>query len=398
MKWYRFIPVVLMGAFLLGSVLVQPASAVLQDSIPGSLLIFPYFDCSSGFDTKIRLTNEFVLPVRIRLTYICEPSLPPQAGSSAFCNLHDKSFLFTPHQKRIFDVCNESPAGICPTRRGFVVAFAEAQCDPSSSTGCLSGRGTVEAGEFAPISFNALTGDEQVFSGCAEPGKAPCTDVEAVNAQAVQSPEPPFIFDGIFLGADNVPPNQQVSLTFCDAPAPPSRACDYLALPRQLRADFAAVNGHLVPGPFDPFPGPIGSGSSPFGIGGFPDNGIETETNFILFTMDILGEDFNTRTGFSVNLWNWHEVNFTLSGQFICWEKVSSTVLSPLFEAGALGSPYGTATFLPTTAGRTLLGAVEEVVNLTPLPAPAPLLERTLRLMFHTGAQATTWVTDVEGP
>src|SRR5262249_35367905 len=69
----------------------QPITVItkpLQESTPGSFLVFPIFDVIGGNQTKIRFTCNGVTGTRVRVTYICQPG----PGTSAFCPSFDESF------------------------------------------------------------------------------------------------------------------------------------------------------------------------------------------------------------------------------------------------------------------------------------------------------------------
>src|SRR5215471_4787396 len=186
-KWFRLVPVIVLGALLVGSMLMAPpalaqSSNTLQDNVPGSLLVYPIFDVFGANRTKIRVTCNGVSGTTLRLTYICQPS--GTSTSSLFCPSFDENVDCTSHQTLVFDVFTQL-FGACPTGQGYVVVWAEAQCDSSQpsfngATCATATGGTITNGEFAPISYNQLFGSYFLYyNGSAAPGTcgipgAPC--------------------------------------------------------------------------------------------------------------------------------------------------------------------------------------------------------------------------------
>src|SRR5215831_10184737 len=85
MKKYRLVSVLCMGVLLLGSLMVSPALAIIsqtvQDSIPGSLLVFPIFDIIGANRTKIEITNRGGvgapgIDLQVQVHYVCQQTDP----------------------------------------------------------------------------------------------------------------------------------------------------------------------------------------------------------------------------------------------------------------------------------------------------------------------------------
>src|SRR5262249_42355343 len=160
----------------------------------------------------------------------------------------------------------------------------------------------------------------------------------------------------------------------------PTTAFDYVALPKTLSTDFAAPGAPLVAGPTPPV----------------PEDGLsaaEQETNIILLNLNYSQFAANSPAAMSVIAWNWHEVGFTSTHRFICWERVRIDFIDTRITfAGPFGTPYGNIRFTPSPlAGATspqLLGAIEEVTT----------IGRTIRNMIHssTAASPAVFVTDIE--
>jgi len=93
-QWYRLVPVMFIGALLLGGLQAPPALAqssnTVQDDVPGSLLVFPIFDIFGANRTKIRVTCNGVTGTTLRFTYICQPT--GTSTTSAFCLSFDEHF------------------------------------------------------------------------------------------------------------------------------------------------------------------------------------------------------------------------------------------------------------------------------------------------------------------
>lgn len=346
------------------------ASNTLQENIPGSLLVFPIFDVIGTNQTKIRITNNGASSVSVHLNYICQP-----LGTSSFCPLFDETQPLTSHQTIVLDVGTQL-GGNCPTGQGFIVAWAEAQC-PSSTPlpGCNRTNGDIVApGEFAPISFNQLFGSYQLFyNGSTNPptltcGDVPCSPpvagsfptVATADAIAIQSPHPVFSFIGIDAGG-------VASLNFGTA-----TAFDYVALPKVIQTDFAAPRAPLIAGPPD-FPPSINPDTA---------SGTEVQTNMILLNLNFNQVGPNSPVVMSVNVWNWHEVGFTSTHRYLCWERIGiEHIDSRLLAAGPFGAPYGNIRLTPvkgTVIPFSSLGVLEEVTT----------NGRTIKPTSHASVQA----------
>jgi hypothetical protein len=382
-----------LGVVLLGSVLTSPALAqssnTLQDHVPGSLLVFPIFDIFRGPEdvsvnrTKIRVTCNGVTGTTLRFTYVCQPV--GSSTTSAFCPSFDEHFPCTSHQTIVVDVADRIFT-TCPSFQGYIVVWAESQCVPAVSGGtCPTATGgTLQEGEFGPISYNQLFGSYFLYYNgvanaavtcggvpCAPPAAGPFPDVEAANAIAIQSQQPVFSFLGTDTGG-------ALQVTFG-----PTTAFDYVALPKTVETDFAAPGAALIAGP---------STVPPF-IPPDTVSGTELETNIILLNLNYTQFAANAPAAMSVNSWNWFEIWFTATHRFLCWERIPiNTIDARITAAGPFGANYGNIRFTPSPlAGPTspqLLGAIEEVAD----------VGRTIRNLIHssTAASPAVFVTDIE--
>jgi hypothetical protein len=205
MKWQKFITVTMVGGFLLASALVLPASAQLQDNVPGSFLVFPVYDIRPGTSTQIRICDTNNGPrggaaTNVRLNFVCPGQLPP---GDTFCDEFDTDIALTFHGCAVIDVASQLP----PCDQGFIIAFAEND-------------------NFAPVSYNFLIGSENITTGAV---------ASATNAIAIQSPQA----RGTVLATPD-PDTGLTALTFGGGGA------DYAPLPSTLFSDFRAVGA--VPG------------------------------------------------------------------------------------------------------------------------------------------------------
>ena len=187
----------------------------------------------------------------------------------------------------------------------------------------------------------------------------------------IQSRQPAFSFLGNDTGG-------ALSLTFG-----PTTAFDYGALPKVVETDFAAPGAALIAGPAD-FPPFIPPDTS---------SGTELQTNVILLNLNYTQFAANTPATMSVQAWDWHEVGFTSTHRFLCWERIPINLIDTRLTAtGAFGTPYGNIRFTPSPltgiSSPHLLGALEEVST----------VGRTIRNLIHssTAASPATFITDIE--
>src|SRR5262249_17481702 len=152
------------------------------------------------------------IDLRVRLTYVCQPTGP--LATSAFCPSLDEDFNITHNQTIVIDVGDRFPG--CATGQGFIIAQAAQLCVPTPpATTCPTATGGfIPAGEIAPISYNHLFGSYFLYyNGGANPpaticNGVPCSppatglvpDVEAANALAFESQQPMFSLLGNDIG------------------------------------------------------------------------------------------------------------------------------------------------------------------------------------------------------
>lgn len=133
---------------------VPVGGPLLQDLVPGSMLVFTKFDIRGTTTTQLRIVNNDGFPGEVHLNYVC----PGVKFGDDRCRALDRTVDFTPHQTRIIDVADHNP----PCNQGYVVAYAQ---DTLTHT---------------PRSYNWLTGSSIINSG---------RRVESQNAIAIQSPQ-----------------------------------------------------------------------------------------------------------------------------------------------------------------------------------------------------------------
>lgn len=331
MKWHRLITAMMVGAVLLGSVMVLPATAQLRGEVPGSFLIFPEFNIAPPAVTQLRI-SDVQNPAnggttRLKLNYICPPSGGPGAsgGTAGVCAEVDRRKFVTFHGTVVVDVAKDlgGPFPGAPCNKGFVIAF-------------------VENAAQHPISANQLIGSYRI-SGTDVPDGA-----EAVQAIAVQSEQAP----GTVLGT--IDATGELVLTFGQL-----ATSDYRALPHILYTDFQAVDTGAVP---------------------------PKRTELILLTVDIKSGLANPLAVVGLNWWNQFEDHFSSTIRFTCWGEWELEAISGLFTAANLGSPIGSLQARAVTASGyapTLLGVIRET-------GPGP----TLRRLYHVGLRGTTYGPD----
>jgi len=389
MKWYRFVPVLLVGVFILGGAMVQPALAqVMVQDRPGSFLVYPLFDVISAQlpdplagvrnETKIRITNlSSQFDVFAHVVMICG------SGSvdfpSTVCAENNFPVFLSHHSTVVLDLSTQGRA--CDS--GFVVVYAQANVGSFLNPG--------EAGiPGAPISFNALIGDYQVFIrqnratipyplnpaplNPASPLFVPSIDntVEAGNAISIQSPQVAFTKLG------TQPSANRMVLSF-GTPVAPEIVADYAFLPKFLYADFAAVASDLS------------------GQDADTDGGLELDTRLILLTLDLTT---NVSGSLSADLLVWdqdEDVHSTPGITASCWDRRPLATISTAFYnnetfvlPGMLPTDYGSLRV--STRGAALLGAIEEV-SLLPDPNALVITSRgnTIRSLFQSGFQKATF-------
>jgi len=353
MKWQKLFNATILGGFLLGGALVLQASAqttgVLQDQIPGSFLVFPIFDISSGSTTQIRICDKSNGPIQtgnnattwVRLNFICPGSLEV-GDENPFCDEYDTDFKLTSHQCAVIDVRDKLP----PCELGFIVAFAENSA-------------------FQPWSYDNLIGSYNITRGTGASAV-----VEGANAIAIQSSQPKGTLLGHpgSLGSDELL-FQEVAANaagFAACGLPSATCPDYVGTPAQLHSDFRAV----APG---------------------------LDTNLILLTLNINSGVDNNTTSVKVYWWDLFENPNSASHKFVCWDRVALADIDSHFTAAGLTTKYGSLRVNPIPSNcpfpdgqcvfggqykPTVLGAIEEIGSVGPPVGSGA----TIRNLFHTGS------------
>lgn len=301
MKRYLLGPVMLVGAFLVGSALVQPAltAAQLRQNVPGSFLVYPLFDVDPPNATKLHITNiTDGDTVGVRFIFIC-----PAQTSSTPCPETHRSITLGPHATQVLNVGNEALPPGC--KQGFVVAIAQ-------STGG------------APIASNSLTGSYEIIYN-QKPSER--TTTGGGSAFAIQSPQ----ISGSLLGSINASGRRE--LTFGLA-----ANADYIALPFNLYGDFAAVGRDLAPQP-----------------AGFT----EVDTQLVLLTLNMATNVSNSQSQNTIDVWSEGGAEHSTPGlNFFCWARVNLTDISPFFKNSDLGTTYGSTRINGNT--NQIFGVIEE--------------------------------------
>lgn len=298
MKWHKVVYSTLFGAALLGSAMLLPARAAeLADTKPGSVLIFPLYDVSSGASTQIRITDISggnssgdgkTTAHRIRFNFVCP------GDSDGFCNSIDFEDIWTAHQTRVYDVATD--LGIssgAPCEQGYIVAFI-----------------ANAAGDLIP--------DDKLI-GSAHITTADASGVAAYNAIAVQHNRTLAIPLPLLAGQPGG------DATFGPGPLDSS---DYVAFPTTLFSDFRAEPG--------------------------------SNTELILLNPNHKPVD-NDKVLVQVFAWNQAEKQFSSRHQFTCWERIRLTDFdSRLTASSVFDSDYGYVKVFAQTVVHPLLGAILE--------------------------------------
>ena len=269
-----------------------PARAqIVNDSQPGSVLVFPKFDESENHATQLRITNTHDSQyVGVRLDIICPGVKGFEAESR--CESTDVHRRISPHGTVVFDV---GPYAQCD--EGFVVAIAEQA--PATATQPSSGR---------PISWNYLTGSYHIISSDA---------AEADQAIAIQSiwpafdPSAPTFLDPEGDGLQFGTPEGSTGLQ------------DYVALGTTLYTDFRA-GGVVADQPEE-----------------------QLGSELVLLSLDIIAGAQNPPTLVNINFWNENQVQYSASVEYVCWTRLPLEEISDLFLADNLGTATGSMTLTP---------------------------------------------------
>jgi hypothetical protein len=284
MQLQRLCQVTCVVGVLLLSVGVAPTRAqVHRDLEPGSLLVFPLFDATTGHVTEIRVTDTNDGPfgtssVRLHYNIVC-------AGSRTTpCSARNFTRLITYHGTAVIRIPTDTPVPAnCPARQGFVVVWA-------TGTGAATAPGGA-AGLNRPVSYNFLIGSAHVTSG------TPAVTADAQPGIAFQSPATL----GTVLGG----PPQNSTLRF---------GIDYAAPGDALFGDFRALPA--------PPAAPISS-------------------ELVLLTLDIDAGSENPPTQVAVDFWDDQENPYSTEIEFVCWTRMPLVDIDPFFDAAFLARPYG---------------------------------------------------------
>lgn len=277
--------IAVLGIGLQGPATAQvPPGPLLNDSQPGSVLVFPKFDESENTATQLRITNTHDSAyVGVRLDIIC-PGVKGFKAESR-CETTDVHRRISPHGTEVIDV---GPYAQCD--EGFVVAIAEEA--PLTATQPSSG---------SAISWNYLTGSYHIITS---------DGAEADQAIAIQSIAPDGTLldpegDGLQFGPDG------------------TGSQDYVALGTTLYTDFRA--GGVVEDQ--------------------PEEQLGSE--LVLLSLDTIVGAQNPPTLVNINFWNENQVQYSASVEYVCWTRVPLEEISELFLADNLGTATGSMRLTP---------------------------------------------------
>jgi len=286
MKLQKLFQVTFVVGVLLLSVAVAPTQAqVHRDLEPGSLLVFPLFDATTGHVTEIRVTdtNDGIFgtsSVRLHYNIVCAGSREPIAP----CSARNFTRLITYHGTAVIRIPTDTPVPSgCTARQGFVVVWA-------TGTGAAAAPGGA-AGLNRPVSYNFLIGSAHVTR------ETPAVTADAQPGIAFQSPAT----TGTVLGG---PPDNS-ALRF---------GIDYAAPGNALFTDFRAL----------PVP---------------PAAAVSSE--LVLLTLDIDAGTDNPSTQVAVDFWDDQENPYSTEIAYVCWTRMPLVDIDPFFDAAFLGRPYG---------------------------------------------------------
>ena len=291
MKVHKLLQTAVVSAALLSVVVAPTQAQVHRDLEPGSLLVFPLFDATTGHVTEIRVTDTNDGPfgtgsVRLHYNIVCAGTRDPITP----CSARNFTRLITYHGTVVLQIPRDTgvPAG-CTDRQGFVVVWA-------TGTGAAAAPGGA-AGLNRPVSYNFLIGSAHVTR------ETPAVTADAQPGIAFQSPAA----TGTILGG----PPQNSALRF---------GIDYAAPGDALFADFRAL----------PVP---------------PAAAISSE--LVLLTLDIDAGTTNPSTQVAVDFWDDQENPYSTEIEFVCWIRIPLVDIDPFFDAAFLGRPYGSLWLTP---------------------------------------------------
>jgi hypothetical protein len=281
MQLQRLFQVTFVVGVMLLSVAVAPTRAqVHRDLEPGSLLIFPLFDATTGHVTEIRVTDTNdgtvgMSSVRLHYNIVCAGAKPITP-----CKARNFTKLITYHGTVVIRIPTDTPVPSgCTAQQGFVVVWA-------TGTGAAAAPGGA-AGLNRPVSYNFLIGSAHVTTG------TPAVTADAQPGIAFQSPAA----TGTVLGG---PPDNS-ALRF---------GIDYFAPGDELFADFRAATPTI-------------------------------KSELVLLTLDIDAGSENPPTQVAVDFWDDLENPYSTEIEFVCWIRIPLIDIDPFFDAAFLGRPYG---------------------------------------------------------
>jgi len=326
MKWHKVVYATLAGAVLLGSAMVLPAIAQTpvnppQDNIPGSFLVFPLFDISSGHNTTIRITDvsggnlsgpgeNGPFSVRVHIDVICKKA---RGSSDKSCDQNNNDTVLTFHETVEFEVRDlvrdPSPTGACAFG-GYIIAFAE---DPLSSNPQAIAYNNL-IGSYHVANSSDLDSDNASYGG----------NAIAFQANAPSMPGSPPTPIGTTVGVNG----DFIQLSFGLA-----TSNDYVAFPRYLVSTFQATSSDA-----------------------------KTEIVLLTFPDGVPNADAK-ETDVSIQYWNENEHNFSASDKLWCWDRVELQKLDQHFNEGTninstLGSDVGSLKVIHS--GQPVLGVIIE--------------------------------------
>lgn len=322
MKWRKVVYATIAGAAFLGSAMVLPAIAATpinppQDQIPGSFLVCPLFDISTGNSTTIRVTDvsggnisgpgeDGPFSVRVHIDVICKGT-----KSDTRCNQNNDERSLTFHQTTSINVSDLVADPVACTA-GYVVLFAQ---DPNGNVA-------------QPIAYNNLIGSYHVGPTAADSATYGGNCI-AFQANPVSLPGAAPTPIGRFL----IPPTDDLQLSFGDT----SPESDYVAFPRYLVSNFRGETSTI-------------------------------KTEIVLLTLPNNAPDAGaSETVVNINYWNEEERIKSASHRLWCWDRVELNDLDQHFNAGSLLSQLGSdvGVLKVSHTGLPLLGVIIETDLIT---------------------------------
>ncbi len=174
MKSRTAIRIGLLGLLMLLATVVmvpQAGAAVLDDDVPGSVLVFTKYNINTGYTTTLRVTNNAPTEVGVHIELVC----PGDSGN--VCKETDRWYRMTGHETRNFDVASLFPR----CRKGYVLVWA-----------------TDTAPVHSKISHNFLYGTEIIQRiNTSQAEKAIAIQAVAAAGTNLGAEKAPLAFDGV---------------------------------------------------------------------------------------------------------------------------------------------------------------------------------------------------------